>query len=294
VATLYAFCRFTDDLTDEPGGADRHERERQLDRWLALARRAHGGETTGVALVDRAMSDMASAGVPFRHVEELVEGMRMDLQPRMYRDLEELDLYLYRVASVVGIWLSGLFGVRDRALLARAADLGRAMQLTNILRDVGEDWRRGRLYLPLEDLRERGLTPADLGAMARGDAPVLPGYVELLEFLMAEAEERYEAALSVVPDLPSSYQRPVAVAAWVYRGIHDEIRRNGYDNLRRRAYTGPVRKAWLTSGALGTLALQRQRWRGLEDWIRLPADAGIPPARRSAPVPRAAPDGLPG
>jgi phytoene synthase len=155
----------------------------------------------------------------------------------------------------VGGWLTELFGIRDPWVLDRAFALGQAMQLTNILRDVGEDLRMGRLYLPEDLMAHYGIDRDLLEAKARNGSPAFPGYQRLVEALIAEAESDYELAFEAIPALPSFFQGPVAVAASVYRGIHEEIRRNGYDNLSRRARTSFPRKMVL--GAQGLWALKR-------------------------------------
>ncbi len=259
VGRVYAYCRATDDLVDCPAGEAPEVLEAMLTEWLERSRRAYQGRTSGLGLVDRVMGEMAGAGVPFGYAAELVEGMRMDLRRAGYETLVDLRVYTYRVASVVGLWLTELFGVHDPAVLARAAQMGHAMQLTNLLRDVGEDWRAGRLYLPAALLYRHGLDASDVGRMCRGQAEIGPGYVALVEELMAVAEEDYRQAFRAIPRLPPSFQRPVAVAAHVYRGIHAAIRRNGYDNLNRRAYTTGPRKLALAAGALRELHRERKR-----------------------------------
>jgi len=261
VARVYAWCRVTDDLVDRAEGEGETALEAVLDEWAGLSRRAYDGGATGVELLDRTMGEMASAGVPFTYAAELVEGMRMDLRREPYPTLDRLHVYTHRVAGVVGLWLTELSGVRDAATLRRAAALGHAMQLTNILRDVGEDARAGRLYLPAELMRRHGIEPDALAAMGRGASPVSPAYAALVEALMRAAEADYALALAAVPRLPAYFQRPVAVAGWVYRGIHGAIRRNGYDNLRLRARTGGVEKAALAARALWELRRARRALR---------------------------------
>jgi 15-cis-phytoene synthase len=260
VAGIYTFCRYTDDLVDRAEGMAVEEIERRLDRWLALSRAAWEGHSTGVPLLDVVMPDAAAAGVSFQHIADLVEGMRMDLRPRCYPDLADLRVYTYRVASVVGLWLTESFGVRDESVLDRAATLGHAMQLTNILRDVGEDLEAGRLYLPLTMLEERGLDRSALEAMARR-VPISDEYRDLIEALMTTAESWYRQAFTAIPALPLSFQLPVATAAHIYRGIHQGIRRNGHDNLRRRARTSGLDKLRLAT--TGLLALRRVRRAGM-------------------------------
>ncbi|MBV9110542.1 MAG: squalene/phytoene synthase family protein, partial [Gemmatimonadetes bacterium] len=258
VARVYAWCRVTDDLVDRADGEDAAALEAVLDEWAALSRRAYEGEGTGIALLDRTMGEMAPARVPFTYAAELVEGMRMDLRRETYPTAAALRLYTYRVASVVGMWLTELFGVHDPATLRRAEALGHAMQLTNILRDVGEDARAGRLYLPAELMRRHGVTVDALAAAGAGTAPLPVGYPALVEELMRSAEADYALAFAAIPRLPAFFQKPVAVAAYVYRGIHASIRRNGYDNLRLRARTSAVEKALLAARALRDLRSSRR------------------------------------
>jgi phytoene synthase len=154
----------------------------------------------------------------------------------------------------VGLWLTQLFGVRDPWALARAARLGHAMQLTNILRDVGEDLAHGRVYLPADLMRAHGVTRDELAAWQRGVERPHEGWRGLLEALMAEADAAYDDANEAMPTLPASFRRATAVAARVYRGIHDEIRRADYDTLRRRVWVRARRKLTLAAGALVELA----------------------------------------
>jgi phytoene synthase len=250
VARVYAFCRVTDDIVDAPGGEA--DAEEMLDEWMVLARRAYDGHETGIALLDRVMRETASAAVPFTYAAELGEGMRMDLRMQRYASMAELRVYTHRVASVVGLWITELAGVRAPRVLARAGEMGHAMQLTNILRDVGEDWRRGRLYLPADVMERHGVTEDAIARMCRGGARD-PAYRCMTEELLRSAEASYRAAFPAIRELPAAFRRPVAVAAHVYRGIHAPLRRTGYDNLRRRAVTGGAAKAMLAGRALWDL-----------------------------------------
>lgn len=255
VARVYAYCRALDDLIDDAGMESRDRTEALLDEWLEHSEAAYRGSPRGLAVIDEAMADMRGAGVPFHYASALVEGMRMDLRDARYETLVDLRGYSYRVASVVGLWLTRLFGTHDPAVLDDAARLGEAMQLTNILRDVGEDWDRGRLYLPREVLDAHGLRPADIGEMREGTRPIGPEYRALLEHLMAVAEADYERAFRAIPALPPFFRGPVAVSARLYRGIHASIRRNDYDNLSRRAFTRGPMKIALAARALWDLRL---------------------------------------
>jgi phytoene synthase len=251
---VYAFCRFTDDLVDEADVAPPHARAR-LDVWRQIVESAYRGESTGVPLADQVMGEARSREVPFHYPEELLAGVAMDLEPICFQRLSDLEVYTYRVASVVGGWITELFGVRDPEVLSRAYAMGHAMQITNILRDVGEDWRNDRLYLPRDLMESYGVELGMVDRVAAGQGPVPAAYADLMEVLMEVAETHYRNAFAALPSLPRFYARPVAVAARVYEGIHDEIRRNRYDNGTRRAYTRVRTKL-------------RLGWRGLRDLRR--------------------------
>jgi phytoene synthase len=258
IAEIYAFCRFTDDLVDRDEGVPAGELEARLDRWEALAEAAYSGAPTGSPVLDGPIGSMGRAGIPFAYARALIEGMRMDLRPRRYATLAELEVYTYRAAGTVGQWLAERAGVTGAWALARAADLGHAMQLTNILRDVGEDLGRGRIYLPLDLMAKHGLSERDLEGSAAwaGDPPA--AYRALIEEMMDLAESRYQRAFQAIPALPRSFQRPVFVAALVYRGIHAAIRRNGYDNIGKRGRTGAGDKLAIAFKATWMLASLRE------------------------------------
>lgn len=264
VREIYAFCRFTDDLVDEAAGPNGARVPvaglyRRLDVWEEICRAAHEGERTGIPLADVVMGEASRREIPYELVAELIEGVRMDVEPRVYRSMEELREYTFRVASVVGAWLTRAFGVSDPWVLERAHALGHAMQLTNIIRDVGEDLALGRVYLPADRMTGHGVGRASLLHMQAG-AKVRPGYVALLEEMMAHADAAYEVSYEGIPHLPSFFQRPVTVAAQVYRGIHDRVRSNGYDNLNLRAHTSLPDKVLLAKRGLGRLqAMPRSR-----------------------------------
>lgn len=252
IARVYAFCRFTDDLVDDPASSAASG-ALLLQHWIALAGSSYRGEASGIALLDATMSDMRSAGVPFDHVLDLARGMQMDVAGVTYETLAELRVYTHRVAGVVGLWLAQLAGAHDPEALSNAERMGRAMQLTNILRDVGEDWRRGRLYLPADLLSAHGLTASDIGEMASGSRPLCAGYRAVIRELMAIAEAEYRAAFAWLPSLPGSLQPAMAVAAELYQGIHAELRGRGYDNLHLRASTSLARKVGIAVRAMRSL-----------------------------------------
>ncbi len=252
VAGLYAFCRTTDDFADR-SDAPPNVIDARLDAWRRLVYEAYASSNTGIRWLDGIMSASFSRGVPFRLAEELIEGVRMDLDRVRIRTWDELDLYMYRVASVVGIWMCHLFGVQDAETHKRAAALGKAMQLTNILRDVGDDLAEDRIYLPREVMQRYGITEEGLRELQDAmqvDRQLPPAYRAMMDEMFGRAEALYENAHPGLSVLPPPFARAAAVASEVYRGIHVEIRRNAYDNLRRRAATSFSRKVFLAGRAL--------------------------------------------
>jgi phytoene synthase len=213
------------------------EQERRLEAWSALSRRAWEGADTGIALLDTVLGESAARSIPFTWAAELIEGVRMDLRPRRYADLAELSLYTRRVAGVVGAWMTQIFGVRDPWVVGEALRMGHAMQLTNILRDVGEDWERGRLYLPADLLEKHGLAGGSPGEWVPAPGRALPAYQDLLRALAAEAHSSYDRAFRAIPALPLRFRTAMAVAARGYQGILPALEANGWDNVHRRAHT---------------------------------------------------------
>ncbi|MBL8994938.1 MAG: squalene/phytoene synthase family protein, partial [Spirochaetia bacterium] len=248
ITRLYAFCRITDDLADGEVGLEDAERSGVLETWRRLACRSHQGEQTFFPVLDAVMGDMREGKVPFRYAEELIAGALMDQRPRLYETRSDLALYTYRVASVVGQWITELSGCHDPETLVEAARLGHAMQMTNILRDVGEDLRLGRIYLPEDSLREFDLRSHYLRDFST--RPIHPVYASAIEALLRETEAEYERAFRAIPKLHPAFRIPVAMAAEIYRGIHDEIRKNGYDHFSLRARVGFFTKLKLASRAL--------------------------------------------
>lgn len=279
VAGLYAFCRTTDDLVDR-GDAESDVVAARLEAWTELVEQAYATGASGIPWLDAVMVASADRGVPLDLARELIEGVRMDLGRVRMQTWEDLDLYMYRVASVVGIWMCYLFGVRNAGAHAQAAALGKAMQLTNILRDVGEDLAEDRIYLPREVLDRYGLTEEMLrshaglaspesgllawkrsanGSPTAPTAPVPAAYRAMMREMIGRAEALYEVADPGLSVLPIAFGRAAAVASSVYRGIHAEVVRNGFDNLRRRAVTSLLRKLLLSVRALRDLNTSRSQ-----------------------------------
>lgn len=240
---LYAFCRASDDLVDceaGPGGAVAALRAR-----LAAI---YDGRPADL-LADRAFAAVVAAHrIPRALPEALIEGFAWDEAGRRYDTLDALLAYAARVASTVGVMMTLIMGRREAAVLARAADLGLAMQLTNIARDVGEDARRGRVYLPAAWLAEVGLDAEALIAAPRHG----PALAAVVRRLVETADGFYAAALGGVAGLPLGCRPAIRSAALIYREIGREIARAGFDSVGGRARTGTLRKLELMAYATAT------------------------------------------
>ena len=236
VVVLYAFCRVADDAVDESD-----------DKIAAVARLRsrlddiYAGKLSADP-VDRAFARLVQRREISRAlIEALIEGLEWDSLARRYPDRAALRAYAARVAGVVGVMMAVLMGVRDAASLAAACDLGVAMQLTNIARDVGEDARAGRLYLPLDALATAGIDPDRLLA-APADSEAL---AQVIADLLAEAESLYRRGLAGIAALPLRTRPAIAAAGLIYREIGRNLARTGYDSVSRRAQVSARRKALL-------------------------------------------------
>src|SRR6185503_1456204 len=169
------------------------------------------------------------------HLGEIIDGMEMDLTQTRYLDWPGLERYCYRVASVVGLLAAGIFGYRDARTLDYARNLGIAFQLTNIIRDVGEDARKNRIYLPMAELKEFGVPAADILQSRQ-----TPEFARLMEFEAARAREHYEKAMRALPKDDRKAQRPGLIMAAIYRALLDEIERDGYRVLTQRTSLTPL------------------------------------------------------
>jgi len=244
VTEIYLFCRFTDNLVDKENGSTAQSYD-ILNVWEQITHSAYQGHSTGIEVADIVMSKMSKMDIPYSLISDLIEGMRMDVESLTYASMEDLRLYTYRVASVVGDWITQAFGIREPWVLERAHDLGHAMQLTNIIRDVGEDLDMGRVYLPTDLMSAHNITPEFLITIkkdAQKSKPIPPDYILLLEQIIMEANSAYDRAYEGIPYLPNRFRHAIAVAARVYRGIHDEVRANQYNNLSCRAHTSSMKK----------------------------------------------------
>lgn len=241
VAALYAFCRMADDIIDEGGtAAGLAELRSRLDGIYAEVPIDHP--------VDRAFTHVVrDYRIPREVLDLLLEGFAWDLDGHHYATLSDTIAYSIRVASTVGVMMTLIMGPRDRTTLARAADLGVAMQLTNICRDVGEDARNGRIYLPGDWLREAGVDPSDLGRTPQF-SPALGGVVQRV---LAEADTLYERSRTGIVRLPRRCRLAIRAASLIYRDIGRVIAQRHHDSVSARAFTSKPRKVWLLGRALG-------------------------------------------
>lgn len=238
---LYGFCRLSDDAVDLEGG------ERQAVRRLSLRLdRAYGGRPAADP-VERALADaVRDFAIPRALLDALLEGLAWDVEGRIYDTLPQLQAYAARVAGSVGAMMATLMGARTPALVARACDLGVAMQLTNIARDVGEDARLGRLYLPRAWVREVGLDPeAWLANPTFG-----PQIASVINRLLASADELYRRADAGIANLDPAFRPAIFAARHLYAEIGVELRRQGLDSISTRTTVSAWRKARLVARAI--------------------------------------------
>ncbi|MEY4982175.1 MAG: hypothetical protein RIR62_441 [Pseudomonadota bacterium] len=241
---LYSFCRLADDAVDE--GADKAGAVLALRDRLDLVYRGIPRDS----FADRAFAGVVEVyDMPRALPEALLEGFAWDAVGRRYGDLSGVLDYSARVAAAVGAMMCVLMRVRERDALARACDLGLAMQLTNIARDVGEDARMGRLYLPLDWLAESGVD-ADAFLAAPRFSPAIG---QVTRRLLAEAERHYIRAEAGVPRLPMACRPAIHAARLIYGGIGGQVARAGHDSVSRRARTGRGQKLrWLVQAMART------------------------------------------
>lgn len=237
ITALYAYCREVDDVVDEC--ADPAVARTKLAWWRGEIAAAFAGSAQHP--VARALVPVVRAfNLPQQRFEDIIDGMEMDLRYNRYPDFATLQSYCYRVAGAVGLMAAEIFGYHDSATLKYAENLGTAFQLTNIIRDVGEDARRGRVYLPLDELARFNVSAAQVLHLQDSEA-----LRRLIEFQIERAEEYYRVAFAMLPAQDRKAQRPGLVMAAIYRSVLDKIRNNGCKVLDRRTSLTPIRKLWI-------------------------------------------------
>ena len=237
ITALYAFCREVDDVVDDC--ADSGVARATLDWWRAEVSRIYDGSPQHP--VGRALQPVVhDYGIAAEYLHEIIDGMQMDLDYDGYPTFAELSLYCHRVAGVVGLLSAEIFGYEDRHTPRYAEALGIAFQLTNILRDVREDARRGRIYLPRDEMQRFGVSPADL------DRPLTTAAARALFAAQAErARDWYRRAHTALPEQDRYAQRGGLIMSAIYEALLDEIEADGFRVLERRIHLTPLRKLWL-------------------------------------------------
>ncbi len=237
ITALYAFCREVDDVVDEC--TDLQLAGTKLDWWRSEVDALFAGQAQHP--VSRALTPVvAEFDLPREQFLEIIDGMQMDLTQNRYANFKALQLYCYRVASIVGLLSAEIFGYQDRHTLRYAHDLGLAFQLTNVIRDVGEDARRGRIYLPADELERFNVPQSDILQARASD-----GFRELMVFQIERAEQLYRQAFAALPAADRKTQRPGLIMAAIYRALLHEIKRDGGQVLTQRIALPPLRKLWI-------------------------------------------------
>jgi phytoene synthase len=242
ITVFYAWCRVIDDIADEPGPT-MEERQAALDLWKQAVQQPVPGESTLAAPIRTLVEKY---GLQVSHFHEIIAGVEMDLLGATYETWEDLRLYCHRVASVVGLISIGIFGCRDPLAQEYAEQLGLALQLTNILRDVGEDFANGgRIYLPREDLARFQYTVEDLAARRHNDA-----FLALMRFEAARARGFYAAAVQALPPQDRRALVAAEIMHAIYRRLLDRMERDGFHVFGHRYSLGRLRKLGLITRAV--------------------------------------------
>jgi phytoene synthase len=237
ITALYAFCREVDDVVDET--SDAQLAATKLAWWRKEVAGLYAGNPQHP--VTKALAPcLEKFSIEAKHLGEIIDGMEMDLTQSRYLDWPGLERYCYHVAGVVGLLAARIFGYSDPRTLDYAKHLGIAFQLTNIIRDVGEDARKNRIYLPMDDLKRFGVPAADIL-----NCRDTPGFQELMRYESERAKSYYEQAFSALPAADRKAQRPGLIMAAIYRTLLDEIERDGFRVLKQRTSLTPVRKLWI-------------------------------------------------
>ncbi|WP_040660317.1 presqualene diphosphate synthase HpnD [Neisseria shayeganii] len=227
MTVLYAYCRELDDVADDC--SDAHVAAQTLAWWRQdLAKAFHADGVPEHPVHQALRMEAPKYGLPESELAAVIDGMEMDVQPRRYADFAALAEYCHCVAGVVGRLIARILGFRDPAVLAYADKMGLALQLTNIIRDVGEDAAMGRLYLPVEDLQRFKVPAADILQRRAG-----PQFAELMAFQVARARETYREAVRLLPAAERKNQRAGLIMAAIYYALLNEIERDGAANVLR-------------------------------------------------------------
>ncbi len=237
ITAFYAFCREVDDVVDEV--SDASVAAQKLAWWQGEVRQAFAGQPTHPVM--QALMPLAGDfSIEARHLLAVIEGCQMDLEQSRYLDFAGLTRYCHLVAGVVGEVAARIFGQTDPATTQYAHRLGLALQLTNIIRDVGEDALRGRIYLPIAELQQFDVKAHEITQRQYSDR-----FTALMRFQAERAQRCYDEALALLPAADRRAQKPGLMMASIYRTLLDEISRDGFQVLHQRTSLTPLRKFWL-------------------------------------------------
>ncbi len=237
ITAFYAFCREVDDVVDDmvdPGVA-----RTKLAWWQAEVAKAFSGNATHPVML-ALMPLSAAYGIQPRHMQAIIEGCQMDLEQTRYLDYAGLQRYCHLVAGIVGEVAASIFGQTQPQTTAYAHKLGQALQLTNIIRDVGEDALRGRIYLPVSDLQQFDVKAHEILKRTYSDR-----FTALMKFQAARAHSLYDEAFALLPAADRRAQKPGLMMASIYRTLLQEIERDNFQVLHQRVSLTPLRKLWL-------------------------------------------------
>ena len=237
MVALYAFCREVDDVVDE--ASDPSVARLKLGWWRTQINATFDGAP--LHPVAQALKPIVlSFELPRQHFQSVIDGMWMDLEQNRYLDFNTLERYCYRVAGVVGLLSAKIFGYVDPSTADYAQQLGIAFQLTNIIRDVGEDARKNRIYLPMDDMQRFGVPAAEI---LQGRES--PRFKALMAFQAERAQQHYKSAMQALPREDRRAQRPGLIMAAIYRALLEEIESEGFRVLTQRTSLTPLRKFWI-------------------------------------------------
>lgn len=249
ITTFYAFCRLVDDIADDPA-LPVVEKRRRIGLWRESLADNFAGEPPIAASIREIIRKYM---IQRSHLEEILDGVEMDLEPRRYETFDDLRTYCHRVAGVVGLVSIEIFGYRNGACKEYAVNLGMALQLTNILRDIREDWDNGgRIYLPLEDLARFQYTPEDLAACVHDDR-----FLRLMNFEADRAAAYYQKAAAVLPPEDRRSMTPARIMAEVYGRILRKMRAESFLVFEKRYRLSTLRKAAIVGRLTFFSALSR-------------------------------------
>lgn len=263
ICAIYAFMRKADDLADDES-LTREERRRQLDGWLADWRGVCRGDNSSDPIFVAVRDAVERFGIPLSLLDELVDGVTMDLNPRAsegpdtYASFDDLYRYCYLVASVVGLVCIRIFGYRDPQAEKLAEETGIAFQLTNILRDVAEDAERNRIYLPLDKLAAHGVALEALLKRAPGTPPT-PSEHALIAEIAGRAEKYYQSAAKLMPLIDAESRPALWVLVEIYHALLKRIEQADYDVFSRRASVPLAQKLGILAVGLTRMGLARLR-----------------------------------